>query len=834
MSKHVAPIKHTHARANKRRHSGMKRFNFYRLAVFCAAFAIIGVTVMLITLADTPARLPVASNAKDALGVSSPGNFQNYETWIGRDLKYRMQLFKYYLGNKPTADAVRALEVDLADNRGDFAGLKSFNTSRASSKPPVTVIYTIGMVPDDLENAKKMCGAVRCNISNLDRGINGEWDGFYRAIANDIVAKGLNTTWPDGRPKLIIRFGHELNGDWYGWSAKGAETKYAALWRRAHGIINGITGQKVLWEWNLAAGNIGNIADAYPGDAYVDVVGFDFYDRKTTGKFTCSYASCPPFPVPSRPRAEEEAAWSILKPQLDQIANFAKDKGKLFGVSEWGVSAARETSDQWSQGGNSPYFIEQTYNWLNSYTPAGASTVANQRLAYAIYFERQDEFADVTLGAKSYIKLSPGDNNQVPTQYGALEFTYDGILTKTNFPNNGTTLGAAGKFLQLFGGNNNVANQQPTVNAGADKSVSLSATTYLEGQASDDGRPSGQLTSTWTKTSGPGTVTFENPSTLNTRVTFSVAGEYTLKLTASDGSLSSNDSVVITVTSAPAAQYDLIVTDVSYVGAPKTEGDHTIFKATIKNQGTAPTPGNVVHGVGFFVGDTQVSWSDTHTASIAPGQSVTLTANSGPDNDNHWIARAGQHSLKAWVDRPNRLPNESSKTNNTLTNVITVLPDEPPPSVDTVKPTIIIDFPQASSEVRGTVNLRATATDNVGVARVEFKIDNTVIGSDTTAPYSFSWNSKTVSNAQHNVTVAAYDAAGNSADATVAVTVSNSNGNGRKQGDIDGDGKVNSKDLALLLTKWNKSAAANDPADISKDGRINSRDLALLLIGWNK
>jgi hypothetical protein len=105
------------------------------------------------------------------------------------------------------------------------------------------------------------------------------------------------------------------------------------------------------------------------------------------------------------------------------------------------------------------------------------------------------------------------------------------------------------------------ANSAPVVNAGADMSVTLPASASLQGTAADDGLPSppAHVTTTWTKVSGPGTVTFANANALGTSATFSTAGTYVLRLTGSDGALSAQDDVTVTVNAAPAngltAQY---------------------------------------------------------------------------------------------------------------------------------------------------------------------------------------------------------------------------------------------------------------------------------------
>ena len=71
----------------------------------------------------------------------------------------------------------------------------------------------------------------------------------------------------------------------------------------------------------------------------------------------------------------------------------------------------------------------------------------------------------------------------------------------------------------------------------------------LSGSATDDGLPNppGALTLTWSKTSGPGTVTFGNAGMAATTATFSAPGTYVLQLAAFDGALTGSATVTITV-----------------------------------------------------------------------------------------------------------------------------------------------------------------------------------------------------------------------------------------------------------------------------------------------
>jgi hypothetical protein len=93
---------------------------------------------------------------------------------------------------------------------------------------------------------------------------------------------------------------------------------------------------------------------------------------------------------------------------------------------------------------------------------------------------------------------------------------------------------------------------------------------------------------------------------------------------------------------------------------------------------------------------------------------------------------------------------------------------------DTTAPTAAFDSPLDGAVVTGSVVVSAGATDNVGVARVEFDLDGVLQSTDNTSPYQWAWNTAAVSDGSHILQAKAYDAAGNvGASATAAVTVRN-------------------------------------------------------------
>jgi len=94
---------------------------------------------------------------------------------------------------------------------------------------------------------------------------------------------------------------------------------------------------------------------------------------------------------------------------------------------------------------------------------------------------------------------------------------------------------------------------------------------------------------------------------------------------------------------------------------------------------------------------------------------------------------------------------------------------------DTTPPTTSITAPANGATVSGTaVSVTASASDNVGVTKVEFYLDGALKSTDTTSPYAWTWDSTTAANGSHTLVSKAYDAAGNvGTSATITVTVSN-------------------------------------------------------------
>src|SRR5882672_3056514 len=96
-------------------------------------------------------------------------------------------------------------------------------------------------------------------------------------------------------------------------------------------------------------------------------------------------------------------------------------------------------------------------------------------------------------------------------------------------------------------------------------------------------------------------------------------------------------------------------------------------------------------------------------------------------------------------------------------------------TADTTPPTVSLNAPASGATVTGSVTVAANASDNVGVAGVQFRLDGAGLGAeDTAAPFSASWTTTAAANGSHTLTAVARDAAGNyTTSAPVTITVAN-------------------------------------------------------------
>ncbi len=194
------------------------------------------------------------------------------------------------------------------------------------------------------------------------------------------------------------------------------------------------------------------------------------------------------------------------------------------------------------------------------------------------------------------------------------------------------------------------ANQPPTVNAGADATVAAGSMLALSGVASDDGQPSGSLTTQWSVVSGPGSVTFGSASALATSAVFSAAGSYVLRLTASDGALSAADDVSITVSTPPAAPSPGVVGYWSFDRTAAGTQESTTSASLLLSEDAGSLQGGASIGTGHTGSGLIISGANQrYVVPDSPGleisQSITIAAWIKPESrGTQYVVKKAGHS----------------------------------------------------------------------------------------------------------------------------------------------------------------------------------------------
>ncbi|MFL3014429.1 MAG: Ig-like domain-containing protein [Candidatus Neomarinimicrobiota bacterium] len=96
-------------------------------------------------------------------------------------------------------------------------------------------------------------------------------------------------------------------------------------------------------------------------------------------------------------------------------------------------------------------------------------------------------------------------------------------------------------------------------------------------------------------------------------------------------------------------------------------------------------------------------------------------------------------------------------------------------NIDNIPPTGFILYPYAGQIVSDNIEIQVSASDNVGIAEVEFYLDGNLLSSDDQVPYAHEWNTNSSSEDEEHVIYATIiDLQGNSTDLSpISVTVNN-------------------------------------------------------------
>ena len=177
---------------------------------------------------------------------------------------------------------------------------------------------------------------------SLALGATGSYNGYFTTLATTLVSAGDANAY--------LRLGWEFDGNWYPWHAQTPtdESNYAAYFRQIVTAMRAVPGAAFRFVWNPDASafvsKTYSVALAYPGDAYVDVIGLDLYDMNYGG-----------------PETPQQAWSNNYLPQLSAASSFAQSHAKPLALCEWGVVSTA------SHGlGDDPLYINDMTSWMKS------------------------------------------------------------------------------------------------------------------------------------------------------------------------------------------------------------------------------------------------------------------------------------------------------------------------------------------------------------------------------------------------------------------------------------------------------------------------------------
>ena len=206
------------------------------------------------------------------------------------------------------------------------------------------VIFTIGLIPKSAADDPGWtadCAA-------------GDYNTYARELAVNLVKNGFGYS--------VIRLGAEMNGTWNAGSL-GATVVEWHEWGQCFAqevqAMRAVPGSHLLFDWNVNA-NYRDIplADFYPGNSYVDIIGIDAYDNSGI----------------SLPRVGDPARWAALTAEpdgLNAVEAFAAAHGKPLSIPEWGTVV--------SQGDDAAYVMQM------------AAFIASHDVAFQSWFDAGDD-----------------------------------------------------------------------------------------------------------------------------------------------------------------------------------------------------------------------------------------------------------------------------------------------------------------------------------------------------------------------------------------------------------------------------------------------------------
>ena len=191
---------------------------------------------------------------------------------------------------------------------------------------------------------------------SLSIGATGAYNGYFTTLAQNLVAAGMGNSY--------LRLGWEFNQTGFPWYAAGQSAAFVAYWQQIVTAMRSVPGAQFTFVWNPSRGDngskdlaMGNLANYYPGDAYVDTVGMDVYDTAWN----------------TYPGEAAEFQSTLTRTWgLNWLASFGSAHKKPLAIPELGLGPFGPSAGNGMPftgsgiigGGDDPAFINDMFNWI--------------------------------------------------------------------------------------------------------------------------------------------------------------------------------------------------------------------------------------------------------------------------------------------------------------------------------------------------------------------------------------------------------------------------------------------------------------------------------------
>jgi hypothetical protein len=236
------------------------------------------------------------------------------------------------------------------------------------------VVMSMDLIPQQVSN-------VANPLSWEQACASGSYNQYATALAQNLVSYGAG--------KIVIRLGTEANGNWeadYVGTSSEEMGDWAKCFDNEVSAMRAVSGANFLFVWNpnSCTENL-PLADWYPGNSYVDIIGVDAYDTDCQTLQTVGQEGWAAY-------STDSAASGASDPNFPSLANleaFAVAKGKPLSFPEWGLGAGDDPAYMTGMGKmfKSDNFSFETYfdNNDDGITQLG-SAIPNATSTYAQAF----------------------------------------------------------------------------------------------------------------------------------------------------------------------------------------------------------------------------------------------------------------------------------------------------------------------------------------------------------------------------------------------------------------------------------------------------------------